>query len=416
MKIKNITSEQVLDSRKKPTIKSTVILDGGGYASFSVPSGASTGSNEALELRDNDGKVNKAINNVKNIILPLLRNLPAENQEKIDKLMNEADGTENKSKLGANAILSVSVAVAKAAAASQKIPVYEYLAKTYGFSQKTIIPLPMMNFINGGKHAQNSTDFQEFMIVPNGAGTFKQAVEFGTKIYKTINGLLDQKNISYTIGDEGGFAPKLNSNEEAILLLMEAIEKSNFTPGRQISIALDTASSELYSQGKYQLESEDVFLDGQELIAYFRNWVNKYPIVSIEDPFDQEDWSSFTDLTNHIGSMVQIVGDDLFATNPKRLDKGIKLNAANAILIKLNQIGTLSETINVIKKAQKNNFRTIISHRSGETQDDFIADLAVGTNSGQIKTGALVQPERKIKYDRLIAIEKEAEDSKIFNL
>lgn len=416
MKIKNITSEQVLDSRKKPTIKSTVILEEGIFASFSVPSGASTGNNEALELRDNDGKVDTAINNVKNIILPLVRNLSAENQGKIDKLMIEADGTENKSKLGANAILSVSVAVAKAAAAYQKIPVHEYLTKKYGFSQKTIIPLPMMNFINGGKHAQNSTDFQEFMIIPNGASTFKQAVEFGTKIYKTINDLLSQKNISYTIGDEGGFAPKLNSNEEAILLLIEAIEKSGFTPGKQISIALDTASSELYLQGKYRLESEDLFLDNQELTAYFRNWINKYPIVSIEDPFDQEDWSSFADLTNHIGSTVQIVGDDLFTTNPRRLDKGIKLKAANAILIKLNQIGTLSETIEVIKKAQKNNFRTIISHRSGETQDDFIADLAVGTNAGQIKTGALVQPERKIKYDRLITIEKEVKESKIFTL
>jgi enolase len=416
MKIKDITSEQVFDSRKKPTIKSTVVLEGGARASFSVPSGASTGTNEALELRDEDGSVNKAINNVEKIIFPLLHNLSAGNQEKIDKLMIEADGTENKSKLGANAILSVSVAVAKAAAISRKMPVYEYLVKTFGFSERITIPLPMMNFLNGGRHAQNSTDFQEFMIIPNGADTFQQAMEFGTKIYQTINDLLNQKNIPYTIGDEGGFAPKLSSNEKAILLLIEAIEKSGYIPGKQVSIALDTASSEIYSQGKYRLESEGISLKNQELATYFKNWINKYPIVSIEDPFDQEDWSSFTDLTSHVGSSIQIVGDDLFTTNSQRLDKGIRLKAANAILVKLNQIGTLSETIDVIKKAQKNNFRTVISHRSGETQDDFIADLAVGTNSGQIKTGALIQPERKIKYDRLITIEKEAEESKMFSL
>ena len=400
MKIKNITSEQILDSRKKPTIKTTVFLDGGAKASFSVPSGASTGSNEALELRDDNGAgVNKAISNVEKIIFPLIRDFSAEDQEKIDRLMIEVDGTDNKSKIGANAILSVSVAVAKAVAISAKIPVYEYLTKKFGFSEKAIIPLPMMNFLNGGRHAQNSTDFQEFMIIPNGANTFQQATEFGTKIYQTINNLLDQKNISYTIGDEGGFAPKLGSNEEAIQLLIEAIEKSGYIPGKQVSIALDTASSEIYSQGKYKLESENKMLDNQELANYFINWINKYPILSIEDPFDQEDWLSFSDLTNHIGSSVQIVGDDLFTTNPHRLDKGIKLKAANAILIKLNQIGTLSETIDVIKKAQKNNFKTVISHRSGETLDDFIADLAVGTNSGQIKTGALIQPERKIKYE-----------------
>jgi len=416
MKIKDITSEQVFDSRKRPTIKSTVVLEGGVRASFSVPSGASTGTNEALELRDEDGSVNKAINNVEKIIFPLLHNLSAGNQEKIDKLMIEADGTENKSKLGANAILSVSVAVAKAAAISRKMPVYEYLVKTFGFSERITIPLPMMNFLNGGRHAQNSTDFQEFMIIPNGADTFQQAIEFGIKIYQTINDLLDQNNISYTIGDEGGFAPKLSSNEKAILLLIEAIEKSGYIPGKQVSIALDTASSEIYSQGKYRLESEGISLKNQELATYFKNWINKYPIVSIEDPFDQEDWSSFTDLTSHVGSSIQIVGDDLFTTNSQRLDKGIRLKAANAILVKLNQIGTLSETIDVIKKAQKNNFRTVISHRSGETQDDFIADLAVGTNSGQIKTGALIQPERKIKYDRLITIEKEAEESKMFSL
>lgn len=416
MKIKDITSEQVFDSRKRPTIKSTVVLEGGVRASFSVPSGASTGTNEALELRDEDGSVNKAINNVEKNIFPLLHNLSAGNQEKIDKLMIEADGTENKSKLGANAILSVSVAVAKAAAISRKMPVYEYLVKTFGFSERITIPLPMMNFLNGGRHAQNSTDFQEFMIIPNGADTFQQAIEFGIKIYQTINDLLDQNNISYTIGDEGGFAPKLSSNEKAILLLIEAIEKSGYIPGKQVSIALDTASSEIYSQGKYRLESEGISLKNQELATYFKNWINKYPIVSIEDPFDQEDWSSFTDLTSHVGSSIQIVGDDLFTTNSQRLDKGIRLKAANAILVKLNQIGTLSETIDVIKKAQKNNFRTVISHRSGETQDDFIADLAVGTNSGQIKTGALIQPERKIKYDRLITIEKEAEESKMFSL
>ncbi len=407
MKIKKIKSIQILDSRGNPTIKTTVFLEDGNAGSFSVPSGVSTGKYEALELRDKNGNVKKAIENVEKIIAPKLIGKLAKDQEKIDKMMIQEDGTSNKCNLGTNTILSVSGACAKAAANSLKVPLYQYLAKFFKIPQIWLLPIPLMNFINGGKHAQNSTDFQEYLILPLGAKNFFQAVQMGKKIFHGLKNIIQENKIEFSLGDEGGFGLTLKSNSQPIKILIQAIERAGFQPRKEILIALDPAASEFFYKGVYFLKNEGVTLTTKEMIAFYQTLVNNYPICSIEDGFDQEDWTGFSQLTALLGEKIQIVGDDLYVTNPDRLKKGIQLKATNAILIKPNQIGTLTETVQVIKTAQKAGFQTIISHRSGETDETFIADLAVASNSGQIKTGALGQPERWAKYNRLLEIEKE---------
>jgi len=416
-RIKSLDALEVLDSRGNPTIDVILRTEDGITTKAKVPSGASTGKNEALELRDNDKKryfgkgVLKAVQNVKKPLTKLLKGQSVLDQEKIDNLMIQEDGTENKSNFGANAILGVSLAVARAGAASQNLALYEYLQK----KNKPLMPCPMMNIINGGMHADNSLDFQEFMIRPRGAENFTEALRYGSEVFHTLKKILKEKGFVTSVGDEGGFAPNLQSNEEALELILQAIEKAGYKPKEQISIALDPAASEFYdSNQKVYFEMKKKLakkpyktITPDEQINYLKELATKFPIDSIEDGLSESDWSGWIRFTKEMGQKLQIVGDDLFVTNSKFLQKGIEKKAANAILIKLNQIGTLTETLQTIHLAQKNGFNTVISHRSGETEDTFIADLAVATRSGQIKTGSLSRSDRIAKYNRLLEIEND---------
>lgn len=406
-KIIKVVGRQVFDSRGNPTVEAEVFLQNKIKASAIVPSGASTGAFEAFELRDNDknyflGKsVLNAVNNVNTIINTSLKNIDSGKQKKIDQTLLNLDGTDNKKKLGANALLAVSLAIAKAEAISKKKELYQYLGK------KFILPKPLMNIINGGAHADNNLKIQEFMIRPDSAKNFMDAIEKGFLVIQNLKKILKSRNFLINVGDEGGFAPSISSNEEALDLIIEAIEKSKLKPGVDISICLDVAANELIRKdGKYSLNSTE-FISVDESINYYKNLTSKYPIKSIEDPFAEEDWNAWSRLTKEIGKKVQIVGDDLFVTNVARLKRGIREKSANSILIKVNQIGTLTETLNVIDLAKKNNISTIISHRSGDTEDTFIADLAVATQSTQIKTGSLARSERVAKYNRLLRIEEQ---------
>lgn len=413
MKIQNIVAREILDSRGMPTVSADVILENGVIGSASVPSGASTGANEALELRDGDparyfGKgVLKAVYNVNEIIAPELIGKSVLDQSLIDRIMIDLDGTDNKSRLGANAILAVSLAVARAAARSMDLPLYRYL----GGTNANILPVPMMNIMNGGSHSDSPIAFQEFMIRPVGASTFKDALRMGAEVFHSLKKVLRDNGLSTAVGDEGGFAPVLNGTEHALDLIMKAIIKAGYEPGADITLALDCASSEFYKDKKYDykiFEGEDSkVLDMDQQIAYLKSLIEKYPIDSIEDGMSEDDWLGWELLTAELGDKCQLVGDDLFVTNIEYLSKGIERGAANAILIKLNQIGTLTETLAAISLAQRNGYKAIVSHRSGETEDTFIADLAVATNCGQIKTGSLSRSERIAKYNRLLKIEEE---------
>jgi len=403
LKIKDIHAREVLDSRGNPTVEVDVILEDNTLGRAIVPSGASTGEREALELRDQDerfmGKgVMKAVNNVNTIIRDRLIGLDALNQELIDNTMLLLDGTKNKNVLGANAILGVSLANLKAAANSQNIPLYRYV----GNGEKS--PVPMMNIINGGAHADNNLDFQEYMIIPQ-RDNIKERVRVGAEVFHILKKVLKEKGYNTNVGDEGGFAPNLQSNEEGFKVIIEAIERAGYTPGVDVKIAIDVAASEFYEDGKYHVDGKE--LTTLELINFYEELVNKYPIISIEDPVDENDWEGFTLITERLGNKIQLVGDDLFVTNIECLQKGIDLHAGNAILLKLNQIGTYTETIKTIELAKLHNYNTVISHRSGETEDTTIADLAVGLNLGQIKTGSMSRTDRICKYNQLIRIEEE---------
>jgi len=410
--IKTIKAREILDSRGLPTLEADVILDDGSSGRAAVPSGASTGSYEAVELRDNDTKrykgkgVLKAVKNVNEIIAPVLKGMSALDQEAIDNKLVELDGTENKSRLGANSTLGVSLAVAVAAASSRKSPLYSYLNNDCRYS----LPVPLLNILNGGKHASDSTDFQEFMIAPVGAGSFKDAVQMASEVYQNLKGILKSKNLSTNVGDEGGFAPPLNSNGEAIELILLAIEKAGYKPGKDCFIALDPAASEFFKDNKYLLTRDGKELSSRQIVDYYVKWVQDYPVISIEDGLAEDDWQGWCQLNNELGDKTQLVGDDLYVTNTKRLSRGIESKASNSILIKLNQIGTLTETIKAIEMAHQAGWTAIISHRSGETEDTFIADLAVALNTGQIKTGAPCRSERTAKYNRLLRIEEELGD------
>ena len=407
--IEDVTAIEVLDSRGNPTVKATVALSDGTVASAIVPSGASTGKREALELRDKDerycGKgVLKAIENVNSQIAEAVIGLDAFDQKALDDEMRELDGTDNYSNLGANAVLGVSMAVARAAAKSLDVPLYRYL----GGANASVLPVPMFNIINGGAHANNSVDFQEFMIMPFGFDKFSDALRAATEIYHTLKGLLNVAGHSTAVGDEGGFAPNLNDNEEPIKLIMQAIEKAGYKAGEQIKLALDVAASELYENSKYKLEGKE--FSSEELIERYAQLCEKYPIFSIEDGLSEDDWAGWAKLTARLGSKVQLVGDDLFVTNEKILREGIAKGVGNAILIKPNQIGTVSQTMQTIRLAQRKGYRCVMSHRSGESEDSFIADFAVAMNTGQIKTGATSRSERNAKYNRLLEIERETDE------
>lgn len=406
--IQTIKAREVLDSRGNPTVEVEIIAENGAFGRAIVPSGASTGIYEAVELRDNDssrylGKgVEKAVKNVNEIIAPALVGECIFKQREIDALMCQLDGTDNKGKLGANAILGVSLALAKCAAASLKIPLYRYI----GGVNAHMIPTPMMNIINGGAHADNNIDFQEFMIMPVSAKTFKEAIRMGAEVFHHLKAVLHAKGLNTAVGDEGGFAPNLQSNEEAIQTVIEAIEKAGYKPGEDVKLAMDVASSEFYHDGKYILPGEgNRTFTSRELVDFYAELCSKYPIVSIEDGLDQDDWEGWKYLTEKLGKKVQLVGDDFFVTNTKRLQEGIAKKTANAILIKVNQIGTLTETLEAIEMAQKANYTAVISHRSGETEDTTIADIAVATNAGQIKTGSASRTDRIAKYNQLLRIE-----------
>ena len=407
--IEDVTAIEVLDSRGNPTVKATVALSDGTVASAIVPSGASTGKREALELRDKDerycGKgVLKAVENVNSQIAEAVIGLDAFDQKALDDEMRELDGTDNYSNLGANAVLGVSMAVARAAAKSLDVPLYRYL----GGANASVLPVPMFNIINGGAHANNSVDFQEFMIMPFGFDKFSDALRAASEIYHTLKGLLNAAGNSTAVGDEGGFAPNLNDNEEPINLIMQAIEKAGYKAGEQIKLALDVAASELYENGKYKLEGKE--FSSEELIQRYAQLCEKYPIFSIEDGLSEDDWAGWAKLTSKLGSKVQLVGDDLFVTNEKILREGIQKGVGNAILIKPNQIGTVSQTMQTIRLAQRKGYRCVMSHRSGESEDSFIADFAVAMNTGQIKTGATSRSERNAKYNRLLEIERETDE------
>ncbi|PZT48285.1 phosphopyruvate hydratase [Helicobacter valdiviensis] len=407
--IDEIQAQEVLDSRGNPTVKTTILLSDGSSASAIVPSGASTGKREALELRDGDtrylGKgVLKAVENVNTTIAEELIGLSPYDQSAIDNLLIELDGTDNFSKLGANATLGVSMALARVAAKSLNIPLYRYL----GGANALTLPTPMLNIINGGSHADNTVDFQEYMIMPIGFDCFSEAMRASAEIYQHLKKLLNEKKHITSIGDEGGFAPNLKTNEEPIQVILEAVKKAGYKEGDQIAIALDVASSEFVDEnGIYHLKGENRKLSNEELIEYYENLINKYPIVSIEDGLSEDDWNGWEKLTQKLGKKIQLVGDDLFVTNAKILEEGINKNIANAVLIKPNQIGTISQTMQTIRLAQRNNYKCIMSHRSGESEDAFIADFAVALNTGEIKTGSTARSERMAKYNRLLAIEKE---------
>jgi len=405
-KIKQVQAREILDSRGNPTVEADVFLDNGILARAAVPSGASTGDNEALELRDGDKKrylgkgVLKAVDNVNTLIASKTKGLSPD-FEKIDELLIDLDGTESKSKLGANAILAVSLAVAKAAALSAGQPLYRFL----GGQDANTLPVPLMNILNGGLHADNNLDIQEFMIMPIGAPTFKEALRYATEVFHNLKALLKSKGLSTSVGDEGGFAPNLTSNAEALGLIIQAIEKAGYKPGEDISLALDCAASSFYKEGTYQFEKTTK--NAGDLINIYETWLKQYPILSIEDGLSEHDWSGWAELTKRLGSKSQLVGDDIFVTNPEIFKKGIAQKIGNAILIKVNQIGSLSETIETVNLAKRNAYRAIISHRSGETEDTTIAHLAVSTGVGQIKTGSLSRTDRICKYNELLRIEQE---------
>lgn len=406
----DIYGREILDSRGNPTVEVEVWTEGGGYGRAAVPSGASTGAFEAVELRDSDSRylgkgVEKAVENINEIIAEEVIGMDVLDQVGIDELMIAIDGTDNKSKLGANAILGVSMAVARAGANLLDLPLYQYLG---GVNSKTL-PVPMMNILNGGEHADNNVDIQEFMVMPVGAESFKEGLRMGAEVFHSLKSVLKGKGLSTSVGDEGGFAPNLGSNEEALSTIVEAIEKAGYTPGKDVLLALDVAATEIYNKEtkKYVLAGEGKELTQDEMIDFYSNLVDKYPIVSIEDGLDEEDWESWKKLTEKLGDKVQLVGDDLFVTNTERLERGIKSNTANSILIKLNQIGTITETLDAIEMAKRAGYTAVISHRSGETEDSTIADLAVATNAGQIKTGAPSRSDRVAKYNQLLRIEDE---------
>ena len=404
--IEKVFAREIIDSRGNPTVEAEIGLSDGTFATASVPSGASTGEFEAIELRDGDKKrymgkgVLNAVNNINEKIAPVLCGDSPFDQCAIDSKMIELDGTENKSKLGANAILAVSLACAKAAAGHLRLPLFRYIGGTYAVQ----MPVPMMNILNGGAHASNNVDIQEFMIMPVGAKSFSGGLQQCCEIYHTLGGILNKYDMSTAVGDEGGYAPNLKSDEEAIELIIKAIEESGYNT-QDIKLALDVASSEWYSKGEYLLPKRNQKLDSVQMTAYFEKLINKYPIISIEDPLSEHDWEGWQNITKQLGKKVNLVGDDLFVTNTKRLKNGIELGAGNSILIKINQIGTLSETLEAVETAQKAGFKTIISHRSGETEDTSIADIAVAVNAGQIKTGAPCRTDRVCKYNRLLRIE-----------
>jgi len=407
--ISQVHAREVLDSRANPTVEVEVVLSDGARGQTSVPSGASTGANEAVELRDGEpdrfqGRgVLKAIENVRSQIAPELIGRHAFDQEGIDRVLIDLDGTSNKSRLGANALLGVSVAVARAAAQSDGKPLYAHLAQ----GRPVSLPVPMINIVNGGRHAENSTDIQEFMVVPAGFDTFRRALQAGVEVYYALRDLLRSRELSTTVGDEGGFAPSLPSNHEAVELVLAAIEKAGYVPGEECLIALDSAASEFFrDNGEYDLRREDVLMSSSQLIDMYKRWTGQYPIISIEDGIAEAEWEAWRTMTRRIGLTTQIVGDDLYTTNPTRIREGIELGASNAVLIKLNQVGTLTETLEAVRITKEATWGTVISHRSGETEDSTIADLAVATSAGQIKTGAPARGERTAKYNRLLRIEE----------
>ena len=407
--IKKIVAREIIDSRGNPTLEAEVFLESGSKGRAAVPSGASTGSREALELRDSEasrfgGKgVLSNVEFIRTIINDALVNLDSNNQELIDKTLIDLDGTDNKSKLGANTLLAVSLANAKSSAINNNISLYKNIKS----SEEYIMPVPMMNIINGGSHANNSVDIQEFMIMPVGANSLKEAVRYGVEVFHTLGKILDNKKYITTVGDEGGYAPNLSSNKEALDVIMQAIEEAGYNPGEDVMLALDVASSEFYKNGMYELTSENKKYTNNEFIELINSWTSSYPIISVEDALDENDWDGWKELTKILGNRVQLVGDDLFVTNPNIFKEGIDKNIANAILIKLNQIGTLTETIEAINLAKNNKYNSVVSHRSGETEDTFIADLAVAYSVGQIKTGSLSRSDRVAKYNQLIRIEEE---------
>ena len=408
--IEHVLAREILDSRGNPTVEAEVVLADGEIGRAAVPSGASTGENEAVELRDEDEKryggkgVLKAVHNVNEVIAPALEGFDALDQAEVDRALLELDGTKTKSRLGANALLAVSLATARAAALHQELPLYRYL----GGPNARTLPVPMMNIINGGAHADNNVDFQEFMVVPVGAPSFSEALRVGTEIFHTLKKILKRKNYATSVGDEGGFAPNFRSNEEAIETVVEAITAAGYKPGTDVLLALDPAASEFYENGVYVFKKSDGRkLTSEEMVNFWKTWCENYPIVSIEDGMGESDWDGWKLLTDKLGNRVQLVGDDLFVTNTEFLQKGIDLGIANSILIKVNQIGTLTETLDCIELAQRNKRTAIISHRSGETEDPFIADLAVATNAGQIKTGSLSRTDRIAKYNQLLRIEED---------
>ncbi len=408
-KVKKVLGREILDSRGNPTVEVDLWLSDGSFGRAAVPSGASTGSHEALEMRDGDkgrylGKgVKKAVANVNGALAKALQG-KAFDQRSLDAAMISLDGTPSKSKLGANAVLGVSLAFAKAAAASKKVPLYRYVNAIHRPKAALCLPVPMMNIVNGGAHAEDSTDIQEFMVVPHGAKTFAEALRAGAEIFHALKKILSGKGLATTVGDEGGFAPKIPSNESALALVVEAIGAAGYKPGKDVSIALDVAATELYKDGAYHLHREGKTLSSEEMVAWYVDLAKRYPIVSIEDGLAEDDWEGWALLTERLGTRVQLVGDDLFCTNVERLQKGIDSDVANAILVKVNQIGTLSETLDAIDLAHRHAYRSILSHRSGETEDTTIADLAVATNAGQIKTGSLSRSERVAKYNQLLRI------------
>ncbi len=416
-KITQVKAREILDSRGNPTVEVDVILEDGSFGRAAVPSGASTGQKEAVELRDGDKKrylgkgVEKAVSNVNDVIENALVDAESSNQTKVDSILIELDGTKNKSNLGANAILGASLAVAKASANHFKLPLYRYIG---GINAK-VLPVPMMNILNGGRHADNNLDFQEFMIVPLGAKSFSEALRMGAEVFHTLKGVLHKKNYNTSVGDEGGFAPNLKSNDEAFEVILTAIEHAGYKAGKDIFLALDAASSEMFSKGKYEFfKSHEKAKSSDEMIELYKKMINDFPVVSLEDAMGEEDWDGWRLLTKEIGAKVQLVGDDIFVTNKEILRKGIEQSVANSVLIKLNQIGTLTETLETIELAKSSGYTNVISHRSGETEDVTLADVAVATNAGQIKTGSLSRTDRTAKYNQLLRIEEELGDSAVF--
>ncbi len=414
--ILDVNAREILDSRGNPTLRAGVLLEDGSIGRAAVPSGASTGVHEAVELRDGDKKrylgkgTSQAVNNVLEVIAPKLEGFPAFDQAALDQLLIELDGTANKGRLGANAILGVSLAAAKAAAASLGVPLYRYLG---GVNAKTL-PVPMMNILNGGQHADNNVDIQEFMVMPVGAPSFKEALRMGAEIFHNLKAVLKDRGYVTAVGDEGGFAPNLGSNEEALQVIVEAIEKAGYKPGVDVRLALDVAASEMYEDGQYNLAGEGKVMTSAQMIDYYEDLLGKYPIISIEDGLAEDDWDGWQQLTERLGAKVQLVGDDLFVTNTERLQRGIEQKAGNAILIKVNQIGTLTETLDAIEMAKRAGYTAVVSHRSGETEDTTIADIAVAMNAGQIKTGAPSRTDRVAKYNQLLRIEDELQEAAIY--